>query len=86
MKCTTSCNNCVPDYSEFMTAEVLKDIKIETEIESRTDEELNENIDVTTDSDYIETSSTYSSTSSPTHPTIETCSITYFAGYLAKNA
>jgi len=29
-----------------MTVKVLKDIKIETEIESRTDEALNENIDV----------------------------------------
>lgn len=84
MKCATSCNNCKPDNSEFMTVEVLKDIKIETEIESRIDEALNENFDVTTDSDDLETSSTYSSTSSPTHPTLETCSITYFAGYLAK--
>lgn len=73
MKCATTCNNCEPDDSEFMTVEVLKDIKIETEIESRTDEALNENIDridVTTDSDDLETSSTYSSTSSPTHPTL----------------
>lgn len=42
----TSCNNCEPDDLEFMTVKVLKDIKIETEIESRTDEALNENIDV----------------------------------------
>jgi len=83
MKCATSCSNCEPDDSEFMTVEVLKDIKIEIEIESRTDEALNENIDVTTDSDDLEISSTYT-ISSPTLPTLETCSITYFAGYLAK--
>jgi len=83
MKCATSCNNCEPDDSEFMTVEVLKDIKIEIETESSTDEVLNENINVTIDSDDLETTSTCS-TSSPTHPTLETCSITYFAGYLAK--
>lgn len=83
MKCATSCNNCETDDSEFMTVEVLKDIKIEIETESSTDEVLNENINVTIDSDDLETTSTCS-TSSPTHPTLEICSITYFAGYLAK--
>lgn len=34
-----------------MTVEVLKDIKIEIETESSTDEVLNENINVTIDSD-----------------------------------
>jgi len=61
-----------------MRVEVLKDIKIETESESRTDKELNENIDGTDLEDSV-TSSTYS-TSFLIQPTLETCSITYFAG------
>ncbi|CAI6354617.1 unnamed protein product [Macrosiphum euphorbiae] len=83
MKClTTCCNNCESDDDEFITVEVLKDVPVENLILSENGELSNENyVHETTDSD---NSSKSNEGIYEVDLSLETCSITYFSGYLAK--
>lgn len=86
MRCISSstCNSCEQDEAEFLTVDVLKDVSIDPidpidETTINTEETSNEK----TDSDSNTTSSLKSSTNYE-EPSLESCSIAYFAGYLAK--
>lgn len=85
MKCNTNCNNCEPDDCEYFTVDVLNDISLESDlVESVTIIEENTCNETTSDSN---NSSPVSNNSSPDindKPSLETCSVVYFAGYLAK--
>jgi len=83
MKClTTCCKNCESDDDEFITVEVLKDVPAENLILSENGELPNENyFHETTDSD---NSSKSNEGVYDVDLSLETCSITYFSGYLAK--
>lgn len=86
MRCGSSCGNCETDDGEFMTVDVLKDIAVENNTEELTVSPTDNKNCNETDSD---SSSSSTSNSSPLTKmnklSLETCSVTYFSGYLAKN-
>jgi len=72
------CKNC-EDESEFLTVDVLKDVSIDPVEELVTNKEETE-VDLSTSSgEALHNSKVYHENSS-----LESCSVVYFAGYLAK--
>lgn len=75
-------NNCEQDDGEFHTVDVLKDISVD----SNTSAEI---VEIPVDNEHDETCDSDTSSSTPYEvlnvgeATLETCSITYFSGYLA---
>jgi len=78
MQCTSTCKNCETDEDEFLTVDVLKDVSIDPVEELVTYAEETE-IDLSTSSEVLDNSKVHYENSS-----LESCSIVYFAGYLAK--
>lgn len=85
MKCSEKCN-CEEDNDEYLTLESLENINL-----SFTHTQLNEENILNKDDEDEQFFSDSSSTSSSTTPTLnnntatlETCSIFYFVGFLAK--
>jgi hypothetical protein len=81
MQCTSTCKNCETDEAEFLTVDVLKDVSIDPdnpgeELVTNTEETV---VDLSTSSEILNNSKIYYKKSS-----LESCSIVYFAGYLAK--
>jgi len=86
MKCISTCNNCEADDNEFLTIDVLKDVVINN-INTSNPTDIIETSNF--DSDQQKKSDSDSSTQLFEIPKslevlLETCSIIYFAGYLAK--
>lgn len=85
MRCSSNCSNCELDEDEFLTVDVLKDISIDPVIESTFQPEETCNASNSADSDSSSTSSKNSIIiETADNPSLEVCSISYFAGYLAK--
>lgn len=84
MKCSTICSNCEPDSDEYITADVLHDAEISKEMDPCTQ---TEDVDIDSTNSSTNDSPTSIVSMSPRSPkklTLETCSIVYFAGYLAN--
>lgn len=85
MRCSSNCSNCELDEDEFLTVDVLKDISIDPVIESTFQPEETCNASNSADSDSSSTSSKNAIIiETADNPSLEVCSISYFAGYLAK--
>ncbi|KAL4113416.1 hypothetical protein QTP88_017041 [Uroleucon formosanum] len=87
MRCGSNCSNCEPDEEEFLAVDVLKkDISIDAITEPTLQLEETCNASYTADSDSSSISSKNSITTAETtdNPSLEVCSISYFASYLAK--
>lgn len=84
MKCISTCNNCETDDNKFLTVDVLKDVDVNTSNPTADIIKIS-NIDCdpekTTDSD---SSTQFFENPNSLEATLETCSIIYFGGYLAK--
>jgi len=78
MQCTSTCKNCETDEAEFLTVDVLKDVSIDPVEELVTNTEETE-VDLSTSSEVLDNSKVHYE-----KPSLESCSIVYFAGYLAK--
>lgn len=86
MRCNSSCSNCETDDGEFLTVDVLEGIDVENdkELSNLPVKENNYNeIDSDSSNSPILCNSSPSTNNSNTL-SLETCSVTYFAGYLAK--
>jgi len=81
MRCISTCNNCEQDEAEFLTVDVLKDVSIDPIDETTTNAEETSNEKTDSDSS---TSSSLKSSTNYEEPSLESCSIVYLAGYLAK--
>lgn len=84
MRCGSTCSNCEPDEEEFLTVNVLKDISLDPVIEPTF--QIKET-HYATDSNSSSTnmsSNSISAVETADNPSLELCSIAYFAGYLAK--
>jgi len=78
MQCTSTCKNCETDEAEFLTVDVLKDVSIDPVEELVTNTEETE-VELSTSPEALNNRKVYYEQSS-----LESCSIVYFAGYLAK--
>lgn len=85
MKCISTCNNCEADDNEFLTIDVLKDVINNINTSNPTDiiETSNFDSDQQTKSDSDSSTQLFEIPNS-LEVSLETCSIIYFAGYLAK--
>lgn len=83
MKCSSTCSNCEPDNDDYITA--LNDVEVHTipELEEIA-HELPETTELSSTSSTTASSNISRSPIIPQVTTLETCSITYFSGYLAK--
>lgn len=81
MRCNSSCSNCETDDGEFLTVDVLKDIGVENNKELTDLPAIEENN--CNETDFNSSNSPILSNNS-NQLSLETCSVTYFAGYLAK--
>jgi len=83
MQCSSTCNNCEADNDEYII-DALKDVEVQktTELEEVAYEKQPE----TTEFNSTLNSPSFISISPPIPQatTLETCSITYFSGYLVK--
>jgi hypothetical protein len=83
MQCSSTCNNCEPDNDEYII-NALKDVEVQktTELEEIAYEKQSK----TTEFNSTSNSPSFISISPPIPQatTLETCSITYFSGYLVK--
>ncbi|KAL4112060.1 hypothetical protein QTP88_015908 [Uroleucon formosanum] len=83
MKCSSTCSNCEPDNDDYITA--LNDVEVHTTPEL---EDIAHELPETTElSSTSNTTASLNISRSPLIPqvtTLETCSITYFSGYLVK--
>lgn len=80
MQCTSCCSNCEADEDNYMTVDVFENVTVVPE--PAVGEYLNETLE--SDSSFSETSGSPNTTGEAIPISLETCSITYFAGYLAQ--
>lgn len=84
MKCSTICGNCEPDNDEYITVEVLKDVDLQKEADiedsAKEEHETDSNNSIPLSPSSIDSISPVI----PEEPTLEMCSIVYFAGYLVN--
>jgi len=82
MKCISTCNNCEADDNEFLTIDVLKDAVVNTS--NSTDIIKTSNFDSDQQKTDSDSSTQFEIPNSLDDVSLETCSIIYLAGYLAK--
>lgn len=82
MRCTSTCNNREHDEAEFLAVDILKDVSIDRIADPIMNAEQTAN--EKTDFDATSTSSCLKYSINYGEPSFESCSIVYYAGFLAK--